>query len=440
MQITVETTGSLERSLKVEVPEDRILEEIQNRLKSLSKTTRIQGFRPGKVPFKVVEQRFGEQVRQEVVGKVLQSSLSEAINQENLRPAGSPEIQKLEAEKGNGLSYTAIFEVFPEIQLSPVEDLEIEKPECEITGDDIDRMVETLRKQRMELSGVDREATENDVIEIDFKGTIEGEPFEGGEAAGMKLDLSEKRLIDGFEAGLIGKKPGEEVTLNLEFPENYHAEDLAGKPVAFKVDVKTVQEKVLPEMDDEFYRMFGIEEGGLDAFRNQVREHMEREVEQVLKNRLRDGVMKSLQSANEVELPKVMVKEEQKRIQAQFESNLKKQGINPEDIKRPEDEEQFQEQARKRVTLQLLVAELIQKNEIKADPAKVRETVMKYAENYQDPAAIMNWYYSDKDRLAEIEAMTLENEVVNWVVERAKLTNVNLTFDECMNKGQTDSV
>lgn len=440
MQVKVESNSSLERTVTVEVPEEKIATEVESRLKSLSQTTRIQGFRPGKAPFKIIQQRYGDQVRQEVVGNVLQSSLSEAITQENLRLAGNPEIGKFDAEQGKGLSYTAKFEVLPEIQLRPVEELAIEKAACEVTEEDIDNMIEVLRNQNFELQDVDRESTAEDILEVDYTGYIEGETFAGGSASDFKIDLNQKRLIDGFEAGLIGKKTGEEVTLNLEFPENYHAGDLAGKPVEFKVVVKRVSEKVLPELNEEFYKKFGIEEGGQEAFRRQINDHMTREVDQVLRNRLRESVMNALREANKVELPGVLVKEEKQRLKSQFERNLKNQGLNIEDMKHPDDDGLFEEQARDRVSLQLIIAELIQSHDIKADESKVRELVMKYAENYQDPAAIMNWYYSDKNRMAEVEAQALENEVIDWVIDRAKITNSDLTFDECMNKGQTESV
>ena len=439
MQVKVETNSALERTVTVEVPEDKIATEVESRLKSLARTTRIQGFRPGKAPFKLIQQRFGDQVRQEVVGKVLQTSLSEAITQENLRLAGNPEIGKFDTEQGKGLTYTAKFEVLPEIQLSPVEELEIEKVSCAISEADIDNMIEVLRKQNFELQDVEREATKEDIIEVDYTGFIDGESFEGGTASNFKIDLSQNRLIDGFEAGLVGKKTDEEATLNLEFPENYHATELAGKPVEFKVVVKRVSEKVLPELNDEFYQKFGIEDGGEEAFRQQIREHMGREVEQVIRNRERESVMNALQAANKIELPGTLVKQEKQRLKAQFERNLKNQGLNIEDIKHPDDDGLFEEQARNRVSLQLIIAELIRSHDIKTDETKVRELVMKYAENYQDPAAILNWYYSDKNRLAEIEAQALENEVINWVIERAKITNSDLTFDECMNKGQTES-
>ena len=439
MQVTVENNSSLERTVKIEVPEDKIASAVEDRLKSLSRTTRVQGFRPGKVPFKIIRQRYGEQVRQEVVGKVLQSSLSEAITQENLRPAGSPEIHTLDAEQGKGLSYTARFEVLPEVKLQPVEDLQIEKASCEITDTDVDKMVGVLRSQHTREQDVDRESTIADVVHIGFRGLIDGEPFEGGESTDMRLDLSEKRLIDGFEDGLLGRKAGAEFSLDLVFPDSYHVAALAGKPVVFEIKLNRVCEKVLPEMDDEFFKAFGIEEGGEDAFRKQVREHMEKESRQTLHRKLRESVMSALRKANEIELPQVLVHQEIHRIRHQFEDNLKSRGLKTEEIDKHTDDKMFEEQARNRVSLQLILAELIREQDLKADPAKVRETIMQFAQNYEDPTAILNWYYGDKERLAEIEAMTLENTVIDWVAEKARKNEVSVTFDECMNNGQTES-
>ena len=439
MQVTVEANSKLERTVTVAVPEDKIASEVENRLRHLSQTSRIQGFRPGKAPYKLIRQRFGEQIRQEVVGMVLQSSLNEAITQESLRPAGSPEIGKLDAEQGKGLSYTAKFEVFPEIQINPVEELKIEKAICEITDKDTDKMIDILRNQHYELKVVDRASRGEDIVEVDYKGFIGGEPFAGGDAANFKIDLSKKRLLEGFEAGLIGKNAGEEVILNLQFPDTYHVKEIAGKPAEFKVKIGSVNEKVPPELNDEFYKTFGVENGGLEAFRKQIKDQMEREAGQVLRNRLRESIMKALQAANTVELPKVMVAHEKHRLRHQFEHNLKAQGLKSADVQLPDDDGIFEERARNRVTLQLLVGELIRLNNIKVDAEKVRQTVMQYAENYQDPAALLNWYYNDKERMAEIEAVTLENQIIDWIAERAKVTNLNLTFDECMNKGQTES-
>lgn len=440
MHVTVETNSNLERTMRVAIPEEQIAAEVESRLKNLSRTTRIQGFRPGKAPYKLIRQRFEDQVRVEVVGMVLRSSLSEAITQKQLRPAGSPEIEELDAALGKGLTYTARFEILPDVQLKPVEELRIETYTCQVTDDDINKMIEVLRKQRHELRKVDRDATAADVVEIDYTGTVEDKPFPSNTATHVKIDLSARRMPEGFEAGLTGTASGAETTLNLRLPDSYPLTELAGKPVEFKVQTRAVYEKVIPELNDEFFKTFGVVEGGLEAFRKRIQEQMEREAEQMLRRRLKEHVMQTLRAANTVELPKVMVTNEKHRLKHQFEHKLKEQGLNAADLHHAEDETIFEEQARNRVALQLIVAEVVRRHDIKVDAAKVRQSVLKFAENYQDPNAIVNWYYSDKDRLAEIEALTLENQVIDWIVEKANTTKLTLTFDECMNKGQTASM
>lgn len=440
MQISVQTTGALERSMRVEVPEEQIANKVEARLKSLSRTTRIKGFRPGKVPFKLIQQRFGGKARQEVIGEVLQSSFHDAISQENLRPAGTPQIGSLDAEQGQGLVYTAKFEVMPELELAAVEELEIEKPYCEISDADIDNMVEELRSQNRILEEVERPAKNDDIVDIDFNGTINGETFAGGDATNFKVELGSQQLLDGFEQGLHGKKSGDKVTLDLVFPDDYQNRELAGKPVRFQVTVNRIHEARLPELDDEFFMKFGIKAGGEAAFRKQIQEHMQREADQAVKNRFRDSVMNTLYEANKVELPNILVEQEKQRIQQQFEADLKARGIKVDEETRAIDESVFEEQAKRRVALQLIVVELVSANGLQVDAAKVRATIEQYAGSYEDPAAIINWYYADKNRLAGVEARVLENEVVEWIAERAKLTEMNMTFDECMNKRQTNSV
>lgn len=438
MQVSVEATGKLGRQLKVEVPEERIASEVETRLKKLSRTTRIKGFRPGKAPFKVIRQRYGSQVRQEVVGEVVQSTFFEAIQQENLKPAGTPRIDPLDDEQGKGLSYTASFEVMPELALKPVEQLEVEKTVCEVNDEDVDTMIEVLRKQRKELKETDRAAEDGDTVEIDFQGTIDGEPFEGGSGEDSRLELGSGRFIDGFEEGLQGQTPGSEVTLDLVFPGDYPNEQLAGKPVRFKVTVKKVYEPRLPELNDEFFAQFGVEEGGEEAFRKEIRAHMEREAATAMRNRQRDAVVDALYKANEIDIPHTLIHEEAHRLQQQFEQQLKAYGIADE-AQIPNDLSMFEEQARKRVATQLILMDIIRDQGFKADSDKVRAKVEANAENYEDPSAVINWYYGDKQRLAEVEAAVLEDQVIDWVNENAGVKEVNVTFDELMNKGQTDA-
>ena len=323
MQISVQSSGALARDMRVEIPEEKITTQVQKRLKSLVKTTRLQGFRPGKVPLKLIQQRFGSQVRQEVVGELVQSSFYDAIVQEKLRPAGSPHIDQLDSEQGQGIVYTAKFEVMPEFELGKIEELKVEKPVCEITENDIDKMIEVLRKQRQELNDVDRQAIMDDVVDIDFKGTIDGEPFEGSEANHFKAVLGQKQLIDGFEDGLIGKKAGDEVSLKLVFPEDYQAKELAGKAVEFQIKINSVQELVLAELNDSFFVNFGVKEGGMAAFRKEILSHMQRESDMTNKNKFKDSVMAALHEANSIDLPKTLVDQAIQDLQKQFDDTVK---------------------------------------------------------------------------------------------------------------------
>lgn len=438
MQVSIKATGKLERSMRVEVPEERISAEVENRLKHLSRTTRLQGFRPGKAPMKLIKQRFGQQVRREVVGEVVQSSFFEAVSQEKLRPAGSPRIDPLEAEQGAGVKYTAQFEVLPEFELRAVEKLKIEKPACEIADADIDTMVETLRRQRSRLEQTDRASRTGDVVDIDFRGTVGSEPFEGGEGKGLRVELGAGRLIPGFEEGLADRKAGDEFRLELEFPKDYHAEALKGRAAAFEVKVNQVLEPVLPELDEQFYADFGVKEGGVEAFRKEVREHMEREAAGVIRTRVRDAIMDALYKVHDIDLPRTLVEQEQHRLRHQFEHNLKRYGIEAEAADdRLRDPKLFEEQARKRVALQLIVAEIVRSNELRPDPARVRAMIEKNAQSYEDPAAIVSWYYADRQRLAEVESLVLEDAVIDWISGKARVTEQAVPFDELVNNRQT---
>ncbi len=436
MQVSVESTGSLERKVRVELPENRVSSEVSNRLQNMTKTTRVQGFRPGKVPLKVIQGRYGEQVRKEVVGELVQSTLYEAINQESLEPAGQPRIDELDDEAGKDLVYTAIFEIYPEVSLKPLTDLKVEKKACEVTEDDITKMIEMLQKQRSELKPVEKAAKEGDSVNINFEGFIDNEPFEGGKAENYDLELGSKNFIEGFEEGLVGKSEGDEVSLELKFPDEYGNEQLKGKQVEFKVKVNLVNETVLPEIDDSFMQQFGVTDGKEETFRGEIKRNMEREVELTLRRQLKDAVFEAVREANEVELPKSLIAKEQHRAKHEMENNLKQQGLDAGAIAGL-DESVFAEQAEKRVSLQLIVGEIIKQNELKADPAKVREMIEQAASGYEDPDSVINWYYSDQKNLAEVEALAMEDGVVDLILGHAGVTETACKFDEVMNKGQT---
>jgi trigger factor len=436
MQVSVESTGTLERKVRVELPEDRISSEVSERLQKMTKTTKVQGFRPGKVPLKIVQGRYGLQVRKEVIGELVQSSLYEAITQENLKPAGQPQIDDLEDESGKDLAYTATFEVYPEVKLKDVGGLEFEKPTCAVSEDDITSMIDMLRKQRRELKIVERAAQNGDVLNINFEGFVDGEAFEGGTAENYELELGSNSFIAGFEDGLVGVSEGDDVVVNVKFPEEYGNEALKGKDAEFKVKVNLVNETVLPEIDATFMEQFGVKDGKDETLRNELKRNMEREVDLTLRRQIKDTVLDALHEANEIELPQALVANEAHRAKHDFENNLKKQGHNAEAIGSL-DASVFNEQAKKRVSLQLILGEIIKQNELKADPAKVKEMIEQVASGYEDPAAVLSWYYSDQKNLAEVESLSLEDDVVDWVLGHAKVTDKACAFDEIMNKGQT---
>ncbi len=438
MQVSVENTGSLERKVHVEVPETRITSQVSERLQNMTRTTKVQGFRPGKVPLKVIDGRYGEQVRKEVVGELVRTTLFEAINQENLKPAGQPQIEKVDATDGKALSYTATFEIYPEITLKPTEKLKFERPSCEISKKDIDAMIEKLRKQHCKLEAVERSAKIGDIVNINFEGFINNEPFEGGSAENYNLELGTRSFIDGFEDGLTNKSTGEEVLLKLRFPKDYGKEDLKGKQVEFKVKINSVNETILPDINKDFIEKLGIQKGDEESLRLEIKKNMDREIELSLRRQLKDMVLDKLYHENDIELPQSLVTNEHARLMSELEKNIKQQGADADKIKSASDSVLL-DQAKKRVSLQLILAEVIKQNDLKADPKKVREMVEHAASGYEDPKAVINWYYSDEKNLAEVEVLSLEDSVVDWVLEHANVTDKPSTFDEIMNKGQTGS-
>jgi len=441
MQVSVENTGPLERKIRIEVPEDKIASAVQTRLQSISRTSKIQGFRPGKAPIKVVEKHYGSRVRQEVIGEVVQTSFYEALEQEKLRPASRPTIDPMDAEQGQGLKYTATFEIYPEIILAPVEELTLEKPVCNITDKDVEKMIEVIRKQHRTPQAVARPAQDGDILAIDYEGAMEGNTFEGGTGKDFKIELGSGRFIAGFEEGLIGKQAGEQVTLELNFPAEYPKSELAGKPVNFAVTVKAVNEPVLPELNDELFASMGVKEGGLEAFKAEIRRNMEREVEQAILARSKNVVLDALYSTNKIEVPKSLIQQEAMRLNEQFHQSLLMRGINVDHHHDDEAEtEAFTKQAEKKVTLQLIITDIVRTQQIKVEPAKVRKMIETVAQGYEDPNEVVKWYYSDSNRVAEVEALALEDEVVAWILSRGKVTENELPFDDLMNKGQTETI
>jgi len=437
MQVTVEDAPGSARKLRVEIPEDRVRGEVTRRLNSMAGNAQVPGFRPGKAPLKVLEKRYGEQIRSEVVGEMVKSSFYEAVLQEQLRPAGTPTIDPLEAEPGRGINYTAVFDVYPELETPSVESIEIIRPTAEVTEKDVDNMVETLRRQRREWQETARAATPTDRVVIDFQGLIEGEPLENGSGTQVPVELDRGRMIEGFEDGLVGMQAGEEKTLNLSFPDNHSATALAGKPVTFRVKAHRVEEPVLPAVDEDFAEGFGIREGGVDALRQEIRNNMQRELAEALRSATKRNVMDALLQGREITLPDSLVNEEIQRAMQQRKLELSHSGLNPETAGL--EPGMFEEQARTRVALGLLLAEIIKSNNIKPDPERIRQRIESIASTYEDPNEVINWYYGDKDRLSDVEVTVLEDQVVEWILERAKVRDEPSSFDEILNPVQTRS-
>lgn len=436
MQVSIENSGVLERRMTVAVAEDQIASKIRERLQQISRTARIDGFRPGKAPAKVIERQFGPRVRNEVLGELLRSSFSEALQSQQLRPVADPVFDPVSADPGTGLSYTATFEVYPEIALAPVEQLAIKRPVCAIDAADVDRMLEVLRGQHATWTPVDRPAADGDQLTLDFKGRLDGADFERGSATDFELVLGAGRMIEGFEAGLQGAQAGETRTLSLKFPDDYGAAELAGKPVEFDVTIKQVAEKTLPALDDALFAKFGVTEGGLEAFRKEVEENMSRERDRALQRRFAAQVLEQLKLANDVELPKALVQSEAQRLATEGRRNLMMRGIDADKMPLP-GPEVFEPQAQDRVKLGLLMAEIIKTAGVIAQPAKVRAAIESMAAGYEQPEELLKWYYADPRRLQEIEAMVLEEEAVGWIAARANVSEEAISFDDLMNPRQT---
>lgn len=429
MQVSVETTAGLERRMTVQVPEERIASEVDNRLRQLARTTSIKGFRPGKVPFKMVQQRYGEQVRQEVLGDVIQSTYMEAVTQEKLRPAGYPAFEPKSLEQGKGIEYIAVFEVMPEIELAGFDGVTIEKPVAKVTDEDVDSMLDTLRKQNAGWQVVERGAAEGDRVTIDFTGAIDGAEFQGNKGENVPVTLGGKRMIEGFEDGLVGAKAGEERTLDLKFPDNYGYKDVAGKPVQFKVSVKRVEEPLLPELDDAFANKFGVD-GGVAALRIEVRTNMEREMAQRLGSMVKQQVMDKLLEINNIDIPQALVMQEAQALAQQMRQNVQL----PADKSGSISPSMFEEQAKKRVSLGLILAELVRRHNLKADADALRGKVEQMAVDYDEPEEVVKWFYADQRRLGEVESLVLEERVVDWVLGQVQVTEKSQDFSELMNR------
>jgi trigger factor len=427
MQVSVESSTGLGRRMRVQVPAEKIDKEVESRLKTVGRSAKLKGFRPGKVPPKVIRQHYGSQVRQEVLQEILQSSYSEAVEQEKLRPAGGPSIEPEIVDEGQDLAYTAVFEVYPEFELKALNSIKVEQPEVEIEDADVDTMIENLRKQRAHWHDVERKAQDGDQVTLDFDGTLKGEPFEGGSAKDFPIVLGEGAMLADFEKNLSGVAAGDEKSFRLKFPKDYHAPELAAKKVEFAIRVSKVAEQHLPDVDEEFIKAYGIESGGEDALRTDLRANMQRELDAKTRGEVRRQLLDGLLAGNPVELPDVLVSQECESLQKEAMQRL---GVaKPEQAPAPET---FRDSAEKRVRLGLLMTEIISANNVEIDRDRVTAKVDEMCAPYDNPEEIRNIYLQNPQFLGQIENMVLEEQVIDWLTEQAKVSSKKMAFTELM--------
>ena len=428
MQVSVESIGKLERRMQVQVPADEVKQQIATRLKELSRTARLKGFRPGKAPLTVIRQQFGQQVHREVIGELMQSSFSEAVTRNQLSPAGSPRIEPTSMAEGQDLTYVATFEVYPEVSLAPIASLAVERISAEVTESDIDAMVERLRKQQTRYSAVTRPAATGDKATVDFEGAIDGVPFAGGKGEGVPITLGEGRMLPQLEQGLAGLSAGDSKAIDVDFPADYRATELAGKHAVFEVTVKSVEEPSLPELDEEFCKAFGVEEGGIPKLREDVAANMRRELEQNIRNRNKSAVLEQLYQTNPLEVPNALLESQIRDMQI---DTMRRTGAK--DVSQAPPREPFVEPARRRVALGLLINEIIRREKIVADPARTNARLDEMVGAYGDAATLKRAYLQNAEAMRQVENLALEDQVVDWILEHAQATEKPQTFKELMN-------
>lgn len=427
MQVSVETLAGLERKLVIDIPASNVEQEIAKRLDQVSRTARIDGFRKGKIPMRVIKQRYGKGVRQEVLGEQMQQGFIQAVSQEKLNPAGMPAVEPLVDEEGKDFQFSATFEIYPEVTVSGLENISVEKFATEVNDADLDNMVEILQKQQAKFEVTEAAAKDGDKVKIDFDGYVGGEAFEGGKAEGYALTLGSKSMIPGFEEQIIGLKAGDESTIKVTFPADYQNEELADKEAEFKIKVHEVEASELPELNQEFFKLFGVEADDVESFRKDVRANMERELKQAIQRNTKNQALEGLLEQNSIDVPAALVDQEIQRLQEQAFQQFGggqefKPGMLPNEL--------FQPQAERRVKLGLLINAAIEQLEIKADDAKVDALIEDMASTYQDPEQVKEFYKSNKEQRAQLEALALEEQVVETILEKATVTEKESSYEE----------
>lgn len=433
MQVSVETTKGLERKLTIDVPASNVDDVALTRMKELAKTQRMNGFRPGKIPLNVIKKHYGKHVRQEVVSEVMQRSFYEAVVQEKLQPAGAPHIEPVTMKEGEDLQFTATFEIYPEVALEDFKSIKLEKTVAEVNDDDLSKMIDTLREQQANWVEVKRKSKEGDQVIINFVGTIDGEEFAGGKATDFALELGSKQMIPGFEDQLVGSKAGDEIELNVTFPNDYQNAEVAGKEAIFTTTVNTVNKKEALKLG-ELAEKLGIEDANVAEMKADIRKNMERELAQALKGKVKEQVMGALVDAHEFDIPKSMIDQEIEALKQQALQQFGGQGGNLPDLP----SELFEEKATRRVKLGLIVGEVIKQNKISADKDKVRGKLEELASVYEQPEEVINYYLSDENRLNEVEQLVLEDSVIEYVASQADVSEITTDFDSIMNPSKKD--
>src|SRR5262245_6671527 len=430
MQTNIEMLGKLERRLNMAVPAEEIDREVEQRLRKLSRTVRMDGFRPGKVPLKIVAQQYGPQVRSEVVGDAVQRAFSDVVKEQNLKVAGYPRIERKEGGDARQLAFSATFEIYPEIKLGDLSAVTIRRPVHPVEDADVDHTIEILRKQRQTWETVAKASGTGDRVTVDFTGRIDGNEFPGGKGSGMAVVLGEGRMLADFEAGLTGVQAGEQKTFPVNFPADYAGKEVAGKTADFEISVKKVEEPRMPELGPDLARSLGVSDGDIGKMREEVRSNVELEVKKRVDADLKQKVMQALLDSATLELPKSLVEIELQRMVQQTRAELEARGVKLEKL--PIDPQALEERARRRVALGLVVGELVREQSLGAKPDQVRALVTEHAQTYEQPFEVVKWIYSEPQRLSEFEGLAVEGNVVKWVLERAKVEDQEISFEALM--------
>jgi trigger factor len=431
MPATVENLGTLERRVSMSVPLQDIERQVEAKLKQLARNVKMPGFRPGKVPMKIVAQTYGPQIRNEVLGDAVQKSFTDAVREANLRVAGYPKIEpKKEGANEQALEFSATFEVYPDVKVGDLSSAAIEQPKVAVDDAAVERTIEILRKQRARFVPASRPARDGDRLTVDFQGSIDGQPFEGGKAENFAMTVGEGRMLPEFEAAVRGMSPGEGKTFGVRFPEDYHGKAVAGKDASFEIQVRSVEEPQLPELDAEFAKALGVTDGDVAKMRSEVRANVEREVKKRIDARIKGQALDALLAATPLELPRSLIEMEAQQLVQRAAADLQSRGVKLDQV--PLAPQHFEETARRRVALGLVIAELARAENLQPKPAEVRAMVEQEAQSYESPAEVVKWFYMQPQRLSEMEAMALEANVVKWILSKAKVQEKQMAFDELM--------